>query len=67
LIDVLAKHLEAEQQRGEIDPALSPNQLAEMLTGIYMYTILNCVLNDFSYSLVERMTNAAEIFMREIA
>ena len=63
LIDVLAAHLKAEQQKGQLDAALDPGQLSEMLTGIYMYTILNCGMRNFSYSLVERITKAAEIFV----
>lgn len=63
LIDVLAGHLKSEQENGELDPSLDPGQLSEMLTGIYMYTILNCGAHDFSYSLVERITKAAEIFV----
>jgi AcrR family transcriptional regulator len=67
LIDVLADHLKAEQKKGEIDPSLNPDQLSEMLTGIYNYTILNCGVRDFSYSLVERITKAAEIFVQGCA
>lgn len=63
LIDVLAAHLRAEQENGELDASLDPGQLSEMLTGIYMYTILNCGMRNFSYSLVERITKAADIFV----
>jgi len=63
LIDVLAVHLAAEQQKGALDATLDPDQLSEMLTGIYMYTILNCGMHNFSYSLVERIGKAAEIFI----
>jgi AcrR family transcriptional regulator len=63
LIDTLATHLEAEQRRGQLDASRDPTQLAEMLTGIYMYTIFNCAMQGFSYSLVARMRVAAEIFV----
>lgn len=63
LIEVLAVHLEAEQQNGELDAALDPGQLSEMLTGIYMYTILNWGRHDLAYSLVDRLCKAAEIFV----
>jgi AcrR family transcriptional regulator len=62
LIEVLTTHLRAEQQKGELDAAFDPGQLSEMLTGIYMYTILNFGMRNFSYSLVERIEKAAEIF-----
>lgn len=67
LVDALAAHLEAEQKKGELDPALDPGQLSEMLTGIYNYTILNYGMHDFSYSLVERIAKAAEIFVQGCA
>jgi AcrR family transcriptional regulator len=67
LIKVLSVHLEAEQKKGELDPALDPGQMSEMLTGIYNYTILNCGMHDFSYSLVGRLTKAAEIFIEGCA
>ena len=41
LVDVLAEHLRGEQRRSELDPNSDPVQLAEMLTGVYMYTILS--------------------------
>lgn len=63
LIDALATHLEAAQRKGQIDASLDPAQLAEMLTGIYMYTIFNCAMRGFPYSLVARMREAAEIFV----
>lgn len=63
LIDVLAGHLAVEQSKGELDPSLDPGQLSEMLNGIYNYTILNCGMRNFSYSLVDRITKAAEIFV----
>ena len=63
LVYALAAHLEAEQENGELDPALDPGQLSEMLTGIYNYTIFNWGIHNFSYSLVERLTKAAEIFI----
>ena len=64
LIGVLEGHLRAEQTRGELDAELNPAQLAEMLTGIYMYTILNGILRGLPDSLVERMNKAVEIFLR---
>jgi AcrR family transcriptional regulator len=63
LIDVLAGHLKSEQEKGELNGSLDPGQLSEMLTGIYNYTILNCGMRDFSYSLVDRISKAAEIFV----
>ena len=67
LIDVLADHLAVEQKKGELDPSLDPGQLSEMLNGIYNYTILNCGMRNFSYSLVDRITKAAEIFVEGCA
>ncbi|MCC7121177.1 MAG: TetR/AcrR family transcriptional regulator [Gammaproteobacteria bacterium] len=63
LIDVLAGHLRTAQQRGELDPALDPGQLSEMLTGIYMYTILNWCKRDFSGALTSRVADAARTFV----
>ena len=67
LIDVLAGHLAKEQKNGQLDPSLDPGQLSEMLNGIYNYTILNCGMRNFSYSLVERITKAAQIFVEGCA
>jgi AcrR family transcriptional regulator len=64
LIDVLEDHLRAEQRRGGIAGSLDAAQLAEMLTGIYMYTLLNGLRRGVSYSLVDRMAKATEIFLR---
>jgi len=64
LIDSLAGHLHAEQQRGELKPELDPQQLAEMLTGVYMYTILGAIRGEYQGSVAERCRKAAEIFMR---
>lgn len=64
LIDALEDHLRAEQRRGELDGTLDAGQLAEMLTGIYMYTLLNGIRRGVSYSLVDRMAKATEIFLR---
>jgi len=63
LIDVLTGHMRAAQRAGELNAALDPNQLAEMLTGIYMYAILSYILQGCSGSLVERIGKAAEIFL----
>jgi AcrR family transcriptional regulator len=67
LIDALAEHLRAEQRSGELDPGCDPAQLAEMLTGVYMYTILSGIHHGLAYSLVERMRTAVEIFLRGCA
>lgn len=63
LIDVLTGHLRGAQQAGELNPTLDPLQLAEMLTGIYMYAILNYILKGCRGSLVERIGKAAQIFL----
>lgn len=63
LIDALTAHLQAAQGLGQIDAALDPAQLAEILTGIYMYTLFNCAIRGFPYSLAARMRAAAEIFV----
>ena len=63
LVDVLAEHLRAEQRKGELNPSLDPTQLAEMLTGVYMYTILSGIRHGLAYSLVERMKKAVAIFL----
>lgn len=64
LIDALAAHLRAEQRRGELDSSLDAEQLAEMLTGIYMYTILSGIRRGLGGSLVERMARAVDVFLR---
>lgn len=64
LIDVLTEHLRNEQKRGSLDTAYDAGQLAEMLTGIYMYSILSYIRRGCSDSLVQRMGRAAEIFLR---
>jgi AcrR family transcriptional regulator len=63
LIDALTGHLHAEQQRGEIDSDLDPRQLAEMLTGIYNYTILGAIRSDHQGSIADRCEKAADIFI----
>ncbi len=63
LIDVLTGHLRAAQRAGEIDPEPDPHQLAEMLTGIYMYAILSYILQGCRGSLIERIGKAADIFL----
>jgi AcrR family transcriptional regulator len=64
LIDALAGHFRGEQQRREIDAGLDPRQLAEMLTGVYMYTIVSAIRRGYGGSVAERCERAADIFMR---
>jgi len=63
LLAALTKHMHAAQRAKELDPSLDPAQLAEMLTGTYMYTILSYILNGCPGSLVERIDKAAEVFL----
>lgn len=63
LIEALSGHMRAAQRAGELNPSLDPSQLAEMLTGIYMYAILSYILKGCPGSLVERIDKAAEIFL----
>ena len=62
LLTALAGHLSAEQQRGEINADLDPWQLAEMLTGIYNYTILGAIRSGHEESIAKRCEKAADIF-----
>lgn len=62
LISALAGHLATEQQRGEIGAELDTWQLAEMLTGIYFYTILGAIRSDHKASIASRCEKAADIF-----
>lgn len=62
LITALAGHLAAEQQRGEIEAGLDTWQLAEMLTGIYFYTILGAIRSSHKESIASRCEKAADIF-----
>jgi len=62
LISALAEHLAAEQQRGEIKAVLDTWQLAEMLTGIYFYTILGAIRSGHKASIASRCEQAADIF-----
>ena len=64
LLAALAGHLETEQQRGELDAGLDAKQLAEILTGAYMYTILSAFRNGYRGSVAERCKTAAGIFVR---
>ncbi|MBM5810541.1 MAG: TetR family transcriptional regulator [Gammaproteobacteria bacterium] len=63
LINDLTGHMRAAQRAGELNPSLDAGQLAEMLTGIYMYAILSYILKGCSGSLVERIDKAAMIFL----
>jgi AcrR family transcriptional regulator len=63
LISELTEHLHKAQLQGELDGSLDPAQLAEMFTGIYMYAILNYILQGCPGSLVERISKAADIFL----
>jgi AcrR family transcriptional regulator len=63
LIDCLTGHLAFEQERGELDATLDPRQLAEMLTGIYNYTILGAIRDGRKGSIAKRCENAADIFI----
>lgn len=63
LMSALTRNLGNAQQRGELDHTLDPAQLAEMLTGIYLHTILNYILGGCVGSVVERIGKAAEIFL----
>ena len=63
LIEVLTGHMRAAQRAGELNPSLDAGQLAEMLTGIYMYAILSYILKGCTGSLVERIDKAAVIFL----
>ena len=62
LIAVLAGHLSAEQQRGEIDADLDSWQLAEMLSGIYYYTILGAIRGEHNKSIARQCEKAGDIF-----
>jgi AcrR family transcriptional regulator len=63
LMSALTQDFSNAQQRGELDRTLDPAQLAEMLTGIYLHTILNYILGGCVGSVVERIGKAAEIFL----
>lgn len=63
LINDLTGHMRAAQHAGELNPSLDAGQLAEMLTGIYMYAILSFILQGCTGSLVERIDKAAMIFL----
>ena len=63
LIDSLTGHLALEQQRGELDSSLDARQLAEMLTGIYNYTILGAIRDGYKGSIAKRCEKAADIFI----
>ncbi|MGO9601888.1 MAG: TetR/AcrR family transcriptional regulator [Candidatus Binataceae bacterium] len=55
------------QERGEIRSELDPNQLAEMLTGIYLFTGGNWLVRWWQGtrgSLEARLLNAVDIFLR---
>lgn len=64
LINGLTQHLHNAQRAGELNPSLDASQLAEMLTGIYMYAILSYILKGCPGSLVEQIDKAGEIFLQ---
>ena len=63
LIDGLTQHLHKARLQGELDSSLEPGQLAEIFTGIYVYTIFSYILQGCPGSLVERISKAVDIFL----
>jgi AcrR family transcriptional regulator len=61
--ELLGTLLSRGQETGEIDQGLDPYQLSEMLTGIYFLTIIHWLNSKRSYSLSERLSTAADIFL----
>ncbi len=59
----LAQHFHDAQIKGELEGSLDADQLAEMFTGIYMYAILNYILQGCRGSLVDRIQKASDIFL----
>ncbi len=62
--ELLGTLLGQGQETGEIDGSLDSYQLAEMLTGIYFLTIIHWLNSKKSYSLSDRLSTAAEIFLK---
>lgn len=63
LMRALTRYLGNAQRQGELDRSLDPGQLAEILTGIYLHTILSFILRGCVGSAVERIGKAADIFL----
>jgi AcrR family transcriptional regulator len=61
--ELLGALLKQGQEKGEISGNLDPYQLAEMLTGVYFLTIIHWLNSRSSYSLSDRLSSAADIFL----
>jgi AcrR family transcriptional regulator len=62
--ELLGTLLRQGQENEEIDQNRDPYQLAEALTGIYFLTIIHWLNSKRSYSLSNRLDNAADIFLK---
>jgi hypothetical protein len=61
--ELTASILRQGQQEGEIRSDYPALQLAEILVGAYNNVILNWLHSDASYSLVQRLKEAADFFL----